>query len=34
MKTAFERWVEANQNLVKCFEGIQAERWKNMSQSE
>ena len=34
MKTTFERWIELNNRLNKCFEGLAADRFKKMSASE
>lgn len=34
MKTAFEKWIEANNALQKCFEGVNAERFNALSHKD
>jgi hypothetical protein len=34
MKTTYERFIEANNALSKCYEGISADNWSKFSQSE
>lgn len=34
MKTTYEKWIEANHKLNKCFEAIPADRFKKLAQAE
>lgn len=34
MKTSYERFIEANNSLVKCFESVSADKWKQLSTQE
>eukprot|EP00347_Sterkiella_histriomuscorum_P000828 403374361 len=34
MKTAYERFIEANDKLFKCYESVNHEQWKSLSQAE
>lgn len=31
MKTAFERYIEANNNLSKCYEAVPFDKWSGFS---
>ncbi|CDW91674.1 UNKNOWN [Stylonychia lemnae] len=34
MKTAYERWIEANHNLNKCFESVSNDQYSTLSKLE
>ena len=34
MKTTYEKWIEANHKLNKCFESVAADRFKKLAQAE
>jgi hypothetical protein len=34
MKTAFERYIEANNALAKCYQGTSVDQWKALSASQ
>ena len=34
MKTTYEKWIEANHKLNKCFESVSMDKFKTMSDSE
>ena len=34
MKTTYERWIEANHNLIKCFESVSQDQWNGYSAAE
>ena len=34
MKTAYERYIEANNNLAKCYGATSADQWKQLSASQ
>ena len=34
MKTTYERWLEANSRLTKCFDSVSNEQYNALSQNE
>jgi uncharacterized protein YbcC (UPF0753/DUF2309 family) len=34
MKTTYEKFIEANNKLSKCFEGVNQERWNKLSAND
>ena len=34
MKTAFERYIEANNALAKCYQGTSIDQWKALSAAQ
>ena len=34
MKTTYERFIEANNKLFKCFESVPQDKWSKMSSEE
>ena len=34
MKTTFEDYIEANQNLMNCFEKVPVDQYQNMSEQQ
>ena len=34
MSSAYERWVSANDKLIKCFKSVGEERYKSLSTQE
>ena len=34
MKTAYERYIEANNNLAKCYGATSADQWKQLSAAQ
>lgn len=34
MKTTYERFIEANHKLIKCFEAVNQEKWSKLSGDE
>ena len=34
MKTAFERYIEANNALAQCYQGTSVDQWKQLSASQ
>ncbi len=34
MNTTYERFIEANHNLIKCFETVGKDKWSKLSAQE